>query len=186
MSPCKILGVLVLAGAAFHASHLRAQETYGGSSLGFLEPGTRVRVTTDDSRETGDLAYVGLAQFEVYVRGEHVPFSYHEVRRIEVSRGRKRGSQTLTVGLGLLGLAVGLVVAANEDWDCSDSLVWCGYPWIIIPPMFAAGGLIVGWGLGQAIVTERWQPLVPVEVGFEGEPRTAIQPRFTLSFRLTL
>lgn len=186
MSRCGLLVVLAVTATTMNATHLKAQDVYSGESLGFLEPGTRVRVTTENSRESGNLAHVGAERLDVYVSADPVPFSYSEVRLIEVSRGRKRGSRALTIGLGILGLGIGIAVAANEASDCEDGYVWCGYPWIIIPPLFATGGLLLGWGLGQAVVTERWLKLAPAEGAFEGEPGGARRPHLTLSFNVTL
>jgi hypothetical protein len=62
---------------------------------------------------------------------------------------------------GLVGAAIGVVVASNEECD-PDGLYGelCVWRWLVIPATFGAGGLIVGWGLGMAFVTsEKWQPI---------------------------
>jgi len=173
---------LLLLAAALLASGapVRAQEAYSHERLAYLEPGTRLRVTTSGSRETGDLASVDTDRFDLKVGGVVRDFRYSDVRLVEVSRGRRRGSQALTIGLGLAGLAAGIAVAATED--CYD--YECTYRWLVIPPLFATGGLVLGWGLGQAIVTERWLPLAagqPPE-----EHLSARASGLTLSFNLKL
>jgi hypothetical protein len=143
-----------------------AQTEYAERDLTFLEPGTRVRVTTETARHVGSYSSTGRDSLAVFLgKSESLSaWALSDLTLVEVSRGKTRGSSTLAAVGGLVGMGIGLVYAANEECDPSGYMgELCTTRWLVIPAVFGTGGLILGWGVGMAFVTgEKW---LPVESG---------------------
>lgn len=162
-----------------------AQGGYSAERLSFLETGSRLRVTADGASVIGPLEQVGSDSLSLSrgAPGASARLALSDIDLVELSRDRSRGSTTLTVVGGLVGVAVGLVVAGAED--CRGGSL-CDTRWAAIPAIFGSGGLLIGWGAGQAFVTkETWQ-MVPRASEPTMEPLGRSSPGLTLSVRLLM
>jgi hypothetical protein len=170
--------VLLVATAAILASPAPAQR------VPVLVPGQRVRVTAPGagldgaparlvalSPDTLVVTNVGATWREGPVRGDtsRVGIPLGEVRRLDVSAGVERHARLgMAIG-GVAGGAVGALVglaAPEEHGALCNLLVPCmtrGENVAMGVLAYASLGALIGWAVGELVVTEAWDR-VPLEM----------------------
>jgi hypothetical protein len=113
--------------------------------------------------------------------GEALTFDGRDLRKIEVSQGKK-GNALLGLGVGTaVGAAFGLIACEASDYGCwtNGTNLTAG-----VTAVFAVGLGGLGAGVGALIKTERWKeaemlapPPVALNVGNDGSVRLAFSLR---------
>lgn len=137
--------ILALALLLCGAPDAEAQATF------VLDAGTRIRVSTVRDRTTGSL--LELRRDSVILFGDEgrKALLRSAMTRLEVSRGRQR-SMLRGAALGALALGLGaMFYRSAENATCETTCPRSGNP-----AALAAGGALVGGGIGALIRTERW------------------------------
>ena len=146
--------ILFLAPLLFLASELRAQ-----SFAHWLEPGTRVRVTTptlEPHRIAGDVALLRPDTLVLARGGERLRIANARIDLIEVSQGldRRRGAWRGTILGALVGAGLGATFGALGAQDLPTGVGTSA------ALGFLGGGLVgagLGAGVGALVAPERWQ-----------------------------
>jgi hypothetical protein len=151
------------------------------SALLLPESGTRIRITTRDSKYlpvTGPLVSVDgdtLTMHDGDLTGVLVKVDTQQITRYEVSRGRHGNS---TIG-GIVGLVIGAVIGvvsgadvANRPQDTygSDAFVMTAFAPIALGCAGGVLGAVAGVGIGAAIRTERWRVMPVANLRSTGRP----------------
>jgi hypothetical protein len=132
-------------------------------------PGTRVRITSSDSRLTGKIVAASPDALIVSVKKgrEPVTVARDAITRFELGHRRTSGKGALRgAGIGLLaggvgGAALGVALDSPDDWFSGGELAAGG------AIVFGGAGALIGALVGAASPGERWEtvPTHRVRVG---------------------
>lgn len=165
----QLLGSTILIAVLLSGAHLEAQS---------ITPGTRLRITTPESRVVGEVRSSTADSLIVTESGAERRFAWREVDLVEHSLGRRgRPVQGALIGAGAAAvLTIGAVALSSED----DTEGWGDLILLIALPANAAIGAGVGAIAGLLWRTERWSALPVGRVSAEPAPGGGV--RLTLRF----
>ena len=142
-----------------------------------LQIGDRIRIKTavSSSAMKGTLVAADDVVLTLAPEGRnttHQTFARSDIAKLEVARGKKRNVVWGVVGGAVVGLAVDLAMAGDDN-PCDFGAC------VILPAMGAGAGALVG----VVIKTERWETLQPERVGLAVVPtRHGVQLSLSVRF----
>jgi hypothetical protein len=147
-----------------------------------LQIGQRLRLTAAAwgmDKAIVTLAGLSAESIAVTSRSRTVALPLGAVRRLEMSRGPRSRALAGAVNGVLTGALIGLGVGALSAGSCEGEFL-CGAGLVVLPPIGAAVGLVVGTIHGAFSRGDRWEtvPLAALREGrFEVIPRgQGVQP----------